>query len=185
MAVNDKIGGAWRPVQRMYDKVAGQWRPVKAEWVKEGGVWRKTFNGNFGVYFQEYIQNPERIVGSYTLQNTGSELVASISGYTGGESNIAAIGWTIRNLPLDSNVDIIFEVYKGDYPQNDVVISNGLSGVTNTISYSTGEASTNISWHGGWINFVLNFFCEQQYATTSWIKIKRVLINGEKVFPAD
>lgn len=184
MPVSDKIGGQWRPVQRMYDKVGGQWRPVKGEWVKQGGQWRQTFNGNFGVHFQEYLQNPERIVGSYTLKRDGGELVASITGYTGGENQGAAIGWMIRNIPIGVQVAVTFEVYKGSYPMNDVIVSSAAGGVIGTYSSSTGTITAYYPNHGGWLNFVLNFFPTQGYATTSYVRIKRVEFGNELIFPS-
>lgn len=183
MALSDKIGTAWRPVQRMYDKVGGQWRPVLGEWVKVGGVWRKTFNGEFGAYFQEYKQNPERVVGEWKVTREGGELWARISGYTGGEANVCAIGWMIRNIPIGVQVAVTFEVYKGGYPQNDVIVSSALGGVIGTYSSSTGTITAYYPNHGGWLSFVLNFFCEQQYATTSYIKITKVMFGSQQVFP--
>lgn len=184
MPVSDKIGGQWRQVQRMYDKVGSQWRPVKAEWVKVDGVWRQTFNGNFGAHFIEYRQNPERIIGSYELKRDGGELVASITGYTGGEANVAAIGWMIRNIPAGAQVEVTFEVYKGGYHMNDVIVTSAAGGVIGTYSNSTGTITATYPNHGGWLNFVLNFFPIQAYATTSYIRIKRVKFGAEQIFPS-
>lgn len=181
MAVKDKIAGQWRGVQKMYDKIGSQWRPVLGEWKKVNGQWRKTFDGSFGVYFQEYKQNPERLTGTWKLENQGDALFAQISGWAGGESNVMAIGWMIKNIPLDAQVAVTWELWKGQFPQNDGVVSTG-GGQLNNYSYSTGLITTTYTNHKGWINFVLNFFCEQQNATTSYIKITKVMFGSRQVF---
>ena len=185
MAVKDKVGNTWRDVKAMYDKVGGQWRPVVREWVKAGGVWRQTFINPRGVYFQEWPENVGNLIGSYSITEEANALHASVSGYTGGENKGCAVGWQVKNLPAGAEVEIDYTWYKGAYPMNDVVAynENGYLAVHSTAGYSYSN-TLKTSNHSGWILLVCNFFPTSEYATNAWLKITRLAINGQQVWPA-
>ena len=183
MALKTKHGGAWHDTKNLFAKVGGNWRNVKGSWIKVGGVWKRTFSGNMDAWFSPYLQDPDRINGYYAVEDNDTHLLAEISGYTGGEANTMAVGWTIINLPVDKAVTVEFEVFKGNYPQNDGVILT-TAGIVATFSNSTGRITRTFEGHGGWLNIILNFFCEYGYATTSYIKIYKVVVGDVQIYPA-
>lgn len=182
MAIKTKVGGAWHDAKSQFTKVGGTWRGVKGAWAKVGGVWRRTYTGNLDTWVRKYLQNPERIYGSCYAENYGTYLQAYCSGYTGGESRVMAVGWTFVNLPTDKAVTVEFALTKGDIPQNDGVVYTAAGTVINYTA-STGRITRTFEGHGGWISIVLNFFCESQYATTSYLNIYRVAVGDVQIYP--
>ena len=183
MAEKTKAGGSWHDTKQKFAKVSGAWRDVKGSWTKVGGVWKRTFRGNFDAWFTKYLQNPERLSGSYAVEDRGNYLFAECSGYTGGENKGCAVGWTIINLPTDKAVTVEFEIYKGAYPMNDGVISTA-AGASTVYSQSTGVITRTFEGHGGWINFIINFFPTSGYSTSSYLTIRKVVVGDVQIYPA-
>lgn len=182
MAVRNKVNGVWTRTHSMYAKVNGGWRDILGVWVKEGGVWKHTFVGNFAAWFEHVDVNTIYISGSHKIQDMGTHLLAEAVGHTGGEAYPAQIGWTFKNLPADKSVTITFEVKKHSYPENDVDVWTN-SGEHVAYSDSTGEITRTFSNHGGRISMYINFFPTSAHSTTTYIKIFKVMVGDDQIYP--
>lgn len=184
MALMRKVNGEWHKVSREYRKIGGQWRQLKAEWRKINGEWRKVFDMP-GVQFEEYLQDIDRLYGSYRLTRGTTSMKAEISGYTGGESYVCAIGWMMRDIPVGSAVKVTFKWYKGTYERNDVIMYDS-TGVKAVYS-SAGEevtSSVTVRTHTGWVLLAINFFAYSSNPATTTFEITSVEVDGVQVFPA-
>ena len=184
MSVKDKVGTAWHETRAMYDKVGTAWRPVLNEWVKVGGVWRKTFYGAAGVYFEEYTNSMNNLLGgSYSLKADDSGMTASLTNaYTGGTNLGCQIGWKIKNLPAGAVVDVGCTYTKQAYPMNDIVVSSENGVIATRSEVGTYSFVLSTEHHTGWILFMINFF---PYSTTSTsLTITSLTVNGERLWTA-
>lgn len=183
MALKRKINSEWRAVNRQYRKIGGQWRQIKAEWRKVNGEWRKVFDMP-GVVFEEYVQDIDRLYGDYRLTRGTQIMGARISGYTGGESYVCAIGWMMKDIPIGAALKVTFKWHKSVYERNDVIVYDS-TGVKAVYS-SAGEevtSSVTVRTHTGWVLLAINFFAYSSNAATTYFEITKVEVDGEQVFP--
>lgn len=183
MAVKDKISGAWRDVTVMYDKVGGVWRKTAAEWVKVNGQWKMTYDGISSTYFERNTDNLDRLHGDVSFSEAPGAMMVSVTGYTGGYNSGCIVGWLVKGLPAGSNVQIEWEYLKAGGAMNDIHIwtethqleLHSDDGVVTSRTLTTNQ-------HTGWIRFFIDFF--PTYQTTTWLKIKKITVDGRQVWPA-
>lgn len=184
MALKRKVGADWRQVSRQYRKVDGSWRQIKSEWVKVNGEWRKVFDMP-GVTFEEYLQDIDRLYGNYRLTRGTQIMGAQISGYTGGESYVCAIGWMMKDIPIGSALKVTFRWHKSVYERNDVIVydSTGVKAVYSSVGEEV-TSSVTVRTHTGWVLVAINFFAYSANPATTTFEITSVEIDGVRVFPA-
>ena len=179
-----EVGGVAHKVKKLYTEVGGMSHKVKRLYAEVGGVSKLVYSARQPVRFTKYEQSVGNLYGSYRLSDTDGVLHAQISGYTGGETNNCAIGWMIDNIPAGAEVEITYEWYKGGFEMNDILIysANGTLAThsANGVIYTNTLKTTS---HAGWILAIVNFFPASYYATTSWLTIKSVVVNGERDWP--
>ena len=179
-----EAGGTAHRIKKLYTEVGGVSHKVKKLYAEVGGVSKPVFTDQQLARFTKYEQNMGNLIGTYKLTNTGGVMHAQVSGYTGGENNGCAVGWMIDSLPAGAEVEITYEWYKGGYQMNDILFYSA-NGTLATHS-DNGTIYTNTlktKSHQGWILGVVNFFPVSYYQTTSWLTIKRVVVNGEQEWP--
>ena len=181
MPIFTNVDGVWREVKNIYDNVGGVWKTTKTVHDNVGGAWRQSYRKNtFEDYFTPFHANTEYVGGTYKNENNGSYLYSEINGRSTGNSRTPIqVGWKISNIPQGQTVTIDWEMTKGTYAENDVVISsNGqqLGVETNTFQRKSSQFSPTGSMIIFW-----NFWTSTH--THSFFKIHQVQIGGVTVYP--
>lgn len=179
-----EAGGVSHKVKKLYTEVGGVSHKVKKLYAEVNGISKLVFSAVQPPVFTKYEQIDSSFYGYYSLTPGANSMLAKISGYTAGENRACTVGWMIENLPPGADVEITYEWYKGGFQMNDIIFSsaNGILEIRsdNGVVYTNTLKTTN---HTGWILGYVNFFPASYYQTTSWLDIKRVVVDGDQAWP--
>lgn len=182
MPVKDKVNGTWRKTKHICDNVNGTWRTAVAEWVKVGGLWRKTYDGRRYSCVFPYTYQMENFVGNYVVEEREDCLCAEISGHVVAFERFCQVGWRIKNV-AGKKLTVTFEVTKdsGSLDSHDGIVYDEVAGTLASYGSDTGVITKEYTNHSGNMLFFINFFPTRDM--TSWIKIYKILLDDEQIYP--